>query len=183
MTKTPLPTLDDMTARILGAYQAASAEEIFLGTHWYDSARVVATELAERYGVTPDVAACVIAAHSMNTRWNMNIRNAEAQLAGAPVGLGASIAMATAAIANSTDPFSAIVGPKINPFAHNIAGNEYLVATDRWAQRAAGADTFIGRIGVRATLIDAYRKAAAAQGISPAVMQAIVWVHVRGSAD
>jgi len=90
--------------------------------------------------------------------------------------------MASAAIANPADPFSAILGPKINPFAHNIAGDEYLVATDRWAQRAAGVEQFIGRIGMRASLIDAYRKAAASAGVTPAVMQAIVWVHVRGSA-
>jgi hypothetical protein len=179
-----------MVARILSHYHAARPETVAAGTHWYDSARVLAETFAARYGTTTEVAACVIAAHSMNASWSINVRRAEAQLAGSPAGLGAAISMAAAAIANPTNPFDYIVGAKLNPFARNVAGDEQHVATDRWAQRAGfgtADDKVCGRLvarkGVRDSLIDAYRKAAAEIGVTPAVMQAVVWVHVRGRAD
>lgn len=189
MTGVASPTIDEMTGRILGLYQDSSEETRFLGATWYDEARAFAHALADRHGVTMQVAACVLAAHSMNAKWWQNKVRAEKQLCGHPAGLGHAIRMAAAAIANPADPFRFIVGPKLNPFAHNIAGDESFVATDRWAQRAGfGTDEqvvcerFIRRGGVRDDLIAAYGKAAAEVGVTPAVMQAIVWVHVRGSA-
>jgi hypothetical protein len=184
------PTVATMKRRMLALYAAASPETVAAGTCWYDEAHAFALTLAERYQVTVQQAACVIAAHSMNASWKMNVRRAEAHLAGEPWGLGAAKAMAAAALANPDDPFRFIVGAKIHPFAHNVAGDLSMVATDRWMQRA-GFNTdsdqvcakLIGRNGVRAKLIEAIAKAAADIGIAPAILQAIIWVHVRGSAD
>lgn len=188
------PTTDEMVANILNLYTAADDVAIFEGTHWYDSARTFAQTIAERYGVTTDVASCVIAAHSMNASWKANMTRAINHLAGNPTGLTKAIAMADNAIAadfkGTGDPFDAIVGPKINPFARCVAGDLTAVATDRWAQRAA-FDTlddrkmarWIKRDGVRDNMIQAYTIAAESVGIMPAVMQAIVWCVVRGSAD
>lgn len=183
------PSVATMKRRILALHGAASPETIEAGMCWYDEAHGFALQLAEQYGVTVQQAACVIAAHSMNASWAMNMRRAEDQLAGRAWGLGAAKAMAAAAIANPDDPFRFIVGAKLNPFAHNVAGDLSQVATDRWMQRA-GFNTsdervcsrLVGRVGVRDKLIEAISKAAAEVGVAPAIMQAIVWVHVRGSA-
>jgi hypothetical protein len=190
MTKrTPTPRISTMMRNIRASYDAATLEERSAGLHWYDSARDLAGYLAAKYWVNPEVAAAVIAAHSMNASWTVNIARAESQLAGRPVGLSRAIRMGAAAMADPTNALSHIVGPKLNPFAHCIAGDLSRVATDRWAQRAAFAssddklcDRLIARKGVRDTMIDAYSKVAADVGLEPAVLQAIVWVQVRGGA-
>jgi hypothetical protein len=187
--KEPTPTLDAMMANIRASYDAATLEERSAGEHWYDSANHLAGYLGAKYWVGIEVAAAVIAAHSANASWESNIARAEAQLAGRPFGLGAAIRMGAAAMADPENALSHVVGPKLNPFAHCIAGDLTRVATDRWAQRAGFATRddklcarLIDRIGVRDSLIDAYSKVAADVGLQPAVLQAIVWVQVRGGA-
>jgi hypothetical protein len=177
-------------ANIQASYDAATLEERSAGMHWYDSARELAGHLSTKYQVSVAVAAAAIAAHSMNASWKVNVARAESQLAGRPVGLGAAIAMTDAAMADPGNALACVVGPKINPFAHNIVGDLNMVATDRWAQRAGFAssddklcDKLIRRVGVRDMLILAYQKVAADVGIAPAELQAIVWVQVRGKAD
>lgn len=188
------PSLNTMVQNILVLFRAADEVAIFEGTHWYDQARLFATDLASRYGTTVDVAASVIAAHSMNASWKANMTRAENHLAGTPSGLTAAITMGDNAIDawlfEKGSPLDMVVGPKVNPFARAVAGDLNAVATDRWAQRAAfdtlddgKANRWIGRKGVRQNMIDAYTKAAAEAGVPPAVMQAIVWVVVRGAAD
>jgi hypothetical protein len=198
--KDAAPSTATMVANILNLYAAADDVAVFEGTHWYDQARTFASTIAERYSVTTDVAACVIAAHSMNASWKANMTRAVNQLSGSPTGLTAAIRMAHEAMTWDTvaagdipaydSPFDAIVGPKINPFARCVAGDLNAVATDRWAQRAAfdtlddkKATRWIKRNGMRDNMIEAYALAAGSVGIAPAVMQAIVWVVVRGSAD
>lgn len=188
------PSTDVMVQNILNLFHAADDVAIFEGTHWYDTARAFAAQLAERFSTTTDVAACVIAAHSMNASWKANMTRAVNHLSGNPTGLTAAITMGDNAIDawlfETGSPFDAIVGPKVNPFARCVAGDLNAVATDRWAQRAA-FDTlddkkmarWINRNGVRDNMIDAYTKAAAEVGVPPAVMQAIVWVVIRGYAD
>jgi len=193
MFKDATPTYSDMVANIIAIFQSANHTDVYEGTHWYDSAREYASYLASRHGVSVDVAACVIAAHSKNARWNENMRRAELQLAGTPTGFKSAIVMSNAAIDYGTsnlDPFQAIIGPKINPFARNVAGQLEYVATDRWAQRAAfntlidkDMARWIKRDGVRDDMIRAYQYVAKGAGVAPAVMQAIVWVVIRGSAE
>ena len=185
----PTPSLDDMMANIRASFDAATLEERSAGLHWYDSARELAGYLGAKYWVGPTVAAAVIAAHSMNASWTVNVARAEAQLAGRPVGLTRAINMAAAAMADPQNALDYVVGPKIHPFACCIAGDLSMVATDRWAQRAGFAslddkvcDRLIGRKGVRDSLILAYCKVAAEVGLEPAVLQAIVWVQIRGGA-
>ena len=187
------PSVSTMVANILRYYGMADETQRFEGLHWYDSARVLASNLAARHGVSLAAVAAVIAAHSMNASWSVNVRRAESQLAGKPVGLSAAILMARNAIdadAVGLDPLAMVIGPKINPFARCVAGDLTAVATDRWAQRAAFDslddkvnNRFIGRKGMRDNMIHAYTIAAHEAGIEPAVMQAIVWVVIRGKAD
>jgi hypothetical protein len=187
---TTTPAIDTMMSNIRASFDAATLEEHSAGLHWYDSARELAGYLGTKYGVSVAVAAAVIAAHSMNASWSVNVARAEAQLAGRPTGLGAAIRMAAAAMNDPDNALDYVVGPKINPFAHNVAGDLSMVATDRWAQRAGFATSddkvcarLIARKGVRDTLILAYQKVAADVGLEPAVVQAIVWVQVRGKAE
>lgn len=198
--KDATPDVRTMIDNILSLYFAADEVQIYEGTHWYDSARLFAADLAQKHGVTTEVAACVIAAHSMNASWKANMKRAINHLSGMPTGLTAAIEMSDAAIhyghrlaLSGGDPslvFDAIVGPKINPFARCVAGDLTAVATDRWAQRAAfdtlddkKSTRWIRRNGVREDMIRAYEQAAKSVGIAPAVMQAIVWVVVRGDAN
>lgn len=187
-------TVATMVENILTIHANATETDVYEGTHWYNSAHQFAQYLASTYNVSIDVAACVIAAHSMNASWKANQTRAINQLSGNPTGLGAAITMGERATLwrelELTTAFDAIVGPKINPFARNIAGDLFYVATDRWAQRAAfnslddkANNNAINRKGVRTAMINAYQLAAGRVGLEPAVMQAIVWVVVRGSAE
>lgn len=185
----PTPTIETLMTNIRSSFDAATLEERSAGMHWYDSARELAGYLGAKHWVGVEVAAAVIAAHSMNASWSVNVARAEAQLAGRPVGLGAAIRMGAAAMADPQNALAHVVGPKLHPFACNIAGDLTMVATDRWAQRAGFGssddkvcDRFIGRKGVRDTLILAYQKVAADVGLEPAELQAVVWVQVRGGA-
>jgi hypothetical protein len=188
-----MPDFREMVENIMTLWQNSTDVEVFEGTHWYDSAREFASDLAIRYATNVKVVACIIAAHSMNASWKVNMQRTVSQLQGSPVGLSASITMANNAIANNAnglDPFDAVIGPKVNPFARCVAGDLTAVATDRWAQRAAfdtlddkTCNRWISRNGVRDTMIAAYKRAAEIAGVEPAVMQAIVWVVVRGYAD
>lgn len=188
--KEPTPTVDTMMARIRARFDAATLEERLAGEHWYDGAHALAVELAAKHGTTVPVAAAVIAAHSQNASWKANMVRAANQLAGHPTGLGSAIRMGAAAMADPDNALDYVVGPKINPFAHNIAGDLTQVATDRWAQRAAfgtmddlTCERLVNRKGVRDEVILAYQKVAADVGLEPAVLQAIVWVQIRGSAS
>lgn len=187
---TASPTLGQLVARILQQYHESSVHEVTVGKYWLMAANTVAANLAARYKVTVDVAACVIAAHSMDTDWKSNVVRAEAQLAGRPVGLPKAIAMSAAAAAHPGNPFPHIVGPKINAFARNVAGDEQAVATDRWAQRAAYGTSdlkacrrLVEAPGGRDLLITAYHRAAASMGVTPAVMQSVIWVHMRDNPE
>lgn len=185
----PSPALETLMANIRARFDAATLEERSAGLHWYDAARELAGQLATRFHVTVPVAAAAIASHSRNASWKVNVARAAAQLAGYPSGLGEAIREVAAAMADPDNALDYVVGPKINPFAHNIVGNLDMVATDRWAQRAAFAtmdikecSRLINRKGMRDTMILAYQKVAADVGLAPAEVQAIVWVQIRGSA-
>lgn len=190
MSKTPSPTIRTMTRHIRASFDTATLEEYSAGIEWYSDAHALAEQLATKYGVTVPVAAAVIAAHSANASWAVNRNRAVAHLAGYPTGLGKAIAMGNRAIADPDNALDYVVGPKLNPFAHNIAGDLSRVATDRWAQRAGfntADDTLCARLiarkGVRDLLIEAYCKVAADVGLEPAQLQAIVWVQIRGKAE
>lgn len=89
-------------------------------------------------------------------------------------------------------------GPKVQAFAQNVSGNLSHVTIDVWAARAAlirhsvkrGDDIAnehcegaLSRKGVYNALSYAYSHIAKRHGYSPAQVQAIVWVQVRGNAQ
>lgn len=178
-----------MVKRILGYANAAFLDDVDYesGLNWYANAQNLAEEFASEFNVTTEIAASVIAATSPRTIWAFNVKHARAILAGedAPSGsLGTNDARGRRC---EIEGFAGLGnGPKVNAFARNIAGDMHEVTIDMWAFSAACGDLdakYLARKGAYATVVSAYRKAADKFGVSPAQMQAIVWVAIRGRAD
>ena len=180
--------MDDMIARIVHAFDNASASDMAEGERWYDTARLTAAALAAGTNLSVEQAAGVIAALSPRVRWETNVAAAARMISDAgrtkrmPSVAGYNRNCEKAwAIANGASPFDVLGGPKVTAFHANICGDENAVTIDVWAARAAeGVTNMRAPSGKRYTaLADAYRMAARARNVSPMVMQATVWVYVR----
>jgi hypothetical protein len=79
--------------------------------------------------------------------------------------------------------FDALNGQKTNAFARNIAGDTNAVTIDVWMIRAAGFDASKGvNKSEYILLADCVRIVAMHFGLTPAVMQALIWIVARGEA-
>jgi hypothetical protein len=173
------------------------------------AARALAREAPP--GIGPVACAAVIAALSPRTRWAENLRYARAAVRAAsrvadddflasivggreeairgavwtatePVGLSDPRRKAARILAGE-NPDQVLGGPKVRAFWRNLCGSDD-VTVDVWAQRAA-----LGRFEAAApsgrrydAIADAYRRAARRVGVPAPVLQAGVWIAVRGSA-
>ena len=63
---------------IVAKFTLATSQEVQLGCDWYPSALSIASRIGEKYGVSAQTVAGVIAALSPNNRWERNIVDAEA---------------------------------------------------------------------------------------------------------
>ena len=180
--------MDEMIARILNAFDNASASDMAEGERWYDTARLTAAALAAGTALGIGHAAGVIAALSPRVRWSTNVEAASTLISAAgrtvvaPSVAGYSANRDKAwAIANGASPSDTLGGPKVRSFFANIMGDEDAVTIDVWAARAAeGVSNKRAPSGKRyAGLVEAYRMAARARDVSPMVMQATVWVYIR----
>ena len=63
---------------IVAKFTLATSQEVQLGCDWYPSALKISARIGEKYGVSAEVVAGVIAALSPNNRWERNIIDAEA---------------------------------------------------------------------------------------------------------
>ena len=185
---TPAASREHVDA-ILAAYRASSSLERELGASWYGDARETAHRLAAEYGATLDTAAGIIAALSPRQTWSGNVRAAETLLAAyalglelPAVGLRRNAAKAWR-IAAGEDPDAVLSGPKVRSFFRNILGDPDAVTVDTWAARVAGETRATFTPAQYGRLAAAYRAAAAALGLAPAIVQATTWIHVRGAAD
>ena len=181
--------MDAMIARILHAFDNASASDALEGERWYETARVTAQALAAGTNLSVAHAAGVIAALSPRVRWETNVAAAATMIAAA--GIGAFRMPSVAGynrncekawkIANGEHPDDVLGGPKVRSFYANIMGDEQAVTIDVWAARVAeGESNKNAPSGNRySNLAEAYRLAARARNVSPMVMQANVWVYVR----
>lgn len=185
-------TADDVAAmagRILEHYRddIAAMDD---ARAWYANARAAARRLAREHGTTVSVAAGVIAALSPRCPWGRNVIAADIILGAArrgddlpSVGLKANARKAFAIASGAGRPLDILRGPKVRSFYRNILGDVDAVTVDVWAARAAGVDSKARLDGRRYDHIaDAYRYAARIVGVAPAVLQAIVWVSIRGTA-
>ncbi|ASZ75524.1 hypothetical protein KIW74_gp04 [Mycobacterium phage Kimona] len=170
--------------RIMRVFARATEQDILDGKGWYTEAQAVARELAENADISVTAAAAVIAHLSPRCPWERNIAMArELVYTGDTKGLRGNIRKAQRAMV-ADDPMSTFgKGPKTKAFAANILGDEHAVTVDVWAARIAGiTEEQLGRVGVYEAVAHAYRLAAKRAGITPAQMQAITWVVIRGKA-
>ena len=62
---------------IVAKFTLATSQEVQIGCDWYPSALKISARIGEKYGVSAEVVAGVIAALSPNNRWERNIIDAE----------------------------------------------------------------------------------------------------------
>lgn len=190
-----------MTDNLVRLYGQAVAADHIAGTEWYPRARAIVGEWATYYGYTHDTVACVIAAISPRCSWERNLVIANDVLSERPPSIGALRANVDKAIAlrnedtndayfgpDGEQPTSDAIstrmlrrfpgGPKVNCFAHNLAGHDDVVTVDTHAVQAALNDP-IAVYGIGWTpyreFARAYVTAASAVGVPPATFQAILW--------
>jgi len=135
--------------------------------------------MARRHGTTPRRAAGVIAALSPMQQWDVNLRMADAVLAGLEVkGLTGNIRKAEAIASGAKAPLQVLSGPKVRAFYRAIVGDRESAVVDRHMWRAMGDDPLrppAYEVGARAIT-----EAARSVGAPVADFQAVVWEHVRG---
>lgn len=173
----------DMARTLRSLYAQTAPETRVAGRRWYDAARELSRELSSGEGCELSRAAAIIAVLSVNAQWAHNVRMARQCFNREPIGGMKNPTTAARAILAGGDPDELVRGPKVRQFWQAICGDTAAIAVDRWAAKAAGHDTeaealTAGRIGAIAR---AYELAAEHCGESPRDLQAIIWLHVRGT--
>lgn len=185
-----------MTVNILRYYRAANPEARAAGEAWYDASFTECERLSWLYSswiadraVTRTVVAC--AALSPRLRWSDNLDVLEALLssrgsgsARPPIGvLERSWWLASVALV-LPDPWTVFSkrANKTRSFAQAILGNTDAVVVDSWGARMVG----LSQRSIELTrgynqVADAFRRAAQIEGVTPRELQAVSWVHARGS--
>lgn len=189
-TRAELPARDTLAQNILATYAWANDAHKREGSVWYQSAHTFARGLSERYGITLEQAAGVIAALSPQLSWSRNMTCADEIIrTGDTRGvLGLSKRNARAILAGA-HPLDVLNGPKTRAFFDNIlrptASHAVTVdvhATDvALGSRGASRGLHLDRGGRYDAIADAYRSAADSLGILPLVLQAVCWVAWRES--
>lgn len=159
----------------------ATPQEIEQAAQWYEDARAVAYDVAERRRVDLESAAAIIAAFSPRVTWKRNIHLSLTYAAGEPVAcLGASLRAANRATAHGLE---ALTAPKVRNFAQAIAGDPDAVVVDVWICRAAGLEKISPTLTEYRRISEAITKLARRYDMTPRTMQALIWIKVRGKAD
>lgn len=168
------------TDNVLTVFSTASDAHHLAGTSWYGEAQSLARE------ISPDditMGAGIIAAHSINTGWNQNVRNARMTMAtGVPAPGLTMIRNKAQRILDGEDIYTVLNGAKVCAFAATIIDPETdMVVIDRHARDIAFGGVTKGGIGKRiyAEVSEAYRNVAAAFNVPVSVVQAVTWVSWR----
>jgi hypothetical protein len=174
-------------------YRAATPEIHALGAEWYATAQESARIL---WPEDPARAAYVIAALSPRAQWKVNLAWAAQVIYAARNGLECPAVSTTnnraAAWRIATGGELTLNGPKVSRFARNIMGDMDCGTVDAWMLYAAHGRDNVAKdaqgnpkapTGKRYAMYEnAIRRAAKLEGTSAAMLQAIVWTVVRGSA-
>jgi hypothetical protein len=183
-----------LTRNITAVFRSATADEIQAGIDWYADARRIAEVFAERYAVSVEIAAGVIAALSPLNSWGNNVNLAARFLAAGGLDAGylkANLAKARA-ILGGAPILPTLSGLKVQNFYTSIitAGADG-VCVDRHAYCLAVNDRSVTNAVPKlsptryAELADAYRRAARILAreydlpLTPAVVQSVTWVAWR----
>ena len=169
----------------------ASLFDLQAAEQWYSEAGMFAQSLP-RHDWSFATACSVVSAFSPRVTWAQNKRKAMDYAHGImPKGLRSHVAAADRCV---VDGFNGLRGLKTNAFARAIAGDGNAVVVDVWMCRAAGLvwgdkSKKAGMLkdapnkGEYQAIADAVRTVAAEYSMSPAIMQAMIWIVVRGKAQ
>ena len=150
---------------------------------WYSEAQGVARDIAAANGLDVARVAAIIAAFSPRVQWSRNVVLASLFASGKPVtGLSSSI-KAAHRVTGASDPLDALTGPKVRRFGRNIAGDLSAVTVDVWMMRAGGfnrEDPTTVQYRAAETVV---QQLAAEHGVEPAILQALIWIVIRGRAQ
>lgn len=178
------------TRNVTRIFREATAEQVQAGMDWYADARRIAGVFADRYGVTVEIAAGVIAALSPLNSWGANLNLAARFLDAGGLDAGylkANLAKARAILAGA-EIESTLSGLKVTNFYRSIvsAGREG-VCIDRHAYCLATNDRAVSNdvpsLSPKryAELVECYVRAAKilsrelGEAITPAVVQSVTW--------
>ena len=169
----------------------ASLFDLQAAEQWYADAGSFAQSLP-RHDWSFATACSVVSAFSPRVTWAQNKRKAMDYAHGiTPKGLKAHVAAADRCV---SDGFDGLRGLKTNAFARAIAGDTDAVVVDVWMCRAAGLvwgdkSKKAGMMkdapnkGEYQAIAEAVRTVAAEYSMTPAMMQAMIWIVVRGKAQ
>lgn len=188
MSKSPLEARRSLfVANLLAIYANASRKARTDGASWYPNARRIVREWSDTYSLPRACVASVVAAISPQCEWPRNLVIADDVLAERAQSVGGAlhvnVSKARAIRARGADSLDVMIelfpyGPKVNSFAHNLAGDDGVVTVDTHAIQAAFDDVRV-TINPKWTpyriIAECYAIAARKVGIPPATFQAIIW--------
>ena len=179
---------------ILRVYNDARPEEREAGLHWYLNANRAAAGIAERYGITVEQSAGVIAALSPGLEWGLNISHADQLIAawreGKQIPLVGTYGWNNIRKAqrilegeNPAEVLNSRTGPKTHAFYHCIArpDRSQHVTIDRHAACLAHYELFDRKkrssVSIHQYAFYAwhYKRIAERLGLRPHQLQAITW--------
>ncbi len=154
---------------------------------WYDGAN---TELRRWFGADADLVADLIAATSVRTNPERNVKEALAAYVGIKQGkqvedlavFSGPAAKIKQALAQRAADGLPIETPKAGAFAKNIKGDPNAVTVDTWMFRAFFGTEDVGgnsRIAKTGFIQEWVRQLAYANGVAPRQMQAAIWTGIR----
>ena len=188
MKTLPPTTVNAIESALRRRVENAKLSDVMQANVWYDAANCVAQRMAIlNPSLTVEAAATIIAAFSPRIKWSGNVRKALAFACGDDVrGLKAHKRTAERASRLGMMAFAAInprTAPKTFAFAHNIAGYHDAVTVDIWMCRAAEIGRDAPTIVQYRTIAECVRRIAAEYNMTPATMQALIWIVERGNTD
>jgi len=173
----------------IGLLSRATTADLAAARAWYADAGAFADSLRVSTGWNMEVACSVVSAFSPRVTWAHNKAKALQYAQGiTPKGLRSHVDAADRCV---REGFKGLKGPKTNAFARAIAGDSDAVVVDVWMCRAAGLLKADGTVKDAPTVVeyraiaDAIRSIAATPTVSmsPATLQALLWIVIRGKAD
>ena len=173
--------------RIVRTLNKADAVTVREGMEWYDEARQLTVKLSLMSEYTTAQVAAAMAHLSPRLRWNQNVEAiTDLVLYGtlpAYVMQGPAKRARKALVAAEPMNTFGKRAKKTLAFARNINGDVNAVTVDTWILDVVGiTEQQLKLVGVYDAVAHAYRLAAKRRGFTPAELQAITWIVVRGSA-
>lgn len=175
-------SIHHMSKRLLATYEGSSEADRAAGAAWYAVGKEACQDLSERYQVSIECAAGVVAALSPRVTWRQNLKLAHAVLSNSyERGAFKANLRKAMAIADGARPEDVLRGDKVRAFYFALIGQDTVVV-DVWMLRAVNFARSVTKRAYRA-IVEAIKRAAAAVNVAASAFQAIIWVTIRGSAS